>query len=326
MHLVSIILKEGQNILSFMGKNKKLLLVHSAMEDVNVDESVNIMLSPQFYTLKKETLPVKYAYQAKKIAPSLFEGLLENKDSYEYAVFKTEEGWDFVAYNIEQITTFLASKGITPEKIAKVYFAQEAVSTFSSPMILNKKEALTVLDDTVVMVPSMAVNTGSTDTLKFDDSFTPSKGGISVKGGSIPSLFTQQQAYTLAIVFLLFAGMFFIEGLRYGGNDNGMQEELDVLYKEYPSLKSSYTRQDAIDKYHTMDQKERQKRDAIKSISNMIFKGVTLKYVNVNDKKIHAEFFCSNDKAKKQLQALAKKSHFKTSSKVAHQLILEEVL
>jgi hypothetical protein len=59
-----------------MGNNKDLLLVHSAMERVTLVESVNVMLTPQFYTLKKEALPVKYAYQAKKIAPSLFEGLL----------------------------------------------------------------------------------------------------------------------------------------------------------------------------------------------------------------------------------------------------------
>ena len=309
-----------------MGKNKELLLVHSAMEDVKVEESVNIMLSPQFYTLKKEALPVKYAYQAKKIAPSLFEGLLEDKGTYEYAVFKEEEGWAFVAYDIEQITSFLASKGIAPEKIAKVYFAQEALHAFSSPVALNEREALTVLNDTVVVVPKMALNQENVSMLKFDDTFTPSKGGISVKGGSVSSVFTQQQAYTLATVFLLFAGMFFVEALRYGGGENNNQEELSTLYESYPSLKSGYTRQGIIDQYRTLDKKERYKRDAIKAISHMIFKGVTLKQMSVDDKKFQAEFSCTNDEAKKQLEVLAKKEKFNTSSKKAHQLILEGLL
>jgi len=300
--------------------------VHLAMEHIKVNESVNIMLSPQFYTLKREALPVKYAYQAKKIAPSLFEGLLEDKGSYEYAVLKEEEGWAFMAYNIEKIRAFLLSKGIAPEKIAKVYFAQESMTAFSAPVVLNEKEALTVLDNTVVVVPRVALNSEGTDTIKFDESFTPTKGGIGVKGGSVSSFFTQQQAYTLATVFLLFSGMFFAEGLRYGGNDNDKQEELAALYETYPSLKSTYTRQDAIDKYHIIDKSERQKRDGIKTISNMIFKGVTLNYINVNDKKIQAEFICLNDGAKKQLKALAKKSHFNTSSKKANQLILEVAL
>ena len=301
--------------------------MHLAMEHINVDESINIMLSPQFYTLKREALPIKYAYQAKKIAPSLFEGLLDNKGTYEYAVFKEEDDWGFVAYNIEEITTFLTSKGIPPEKIAKVYFAQESVASFSLPVVLNEKEVLTVLDNTVVMVPKMALNLEDIRTKKFDDSFTPKKGGITVKGGTnIPSLFTQQQAYTLAMIFLLFAGMFFIEGIRYSGNDNNGQEELNSLYETYPALESSYTRQDIIDKYRPIDKKERQKRDAIKSVSSMIFKGITLEHININNKKFQAEFICANPGAKKQLKDLAKKSHFNVSSKASNKLILEEAL
>jgi len=52
--------------LNFMGNNRELLLVHADMEHVSLSQSVNIMLTPQFYTLKKEPLPVKYRYQAKK--------------------------------------------------------------------------------------------------------------------------------------------------------------------------------------------------------------------------------------------------------------------
>ena len=66
-----------------MGSNKELLLVHASMEHVSLTHSVNVMLTPQFYTLKKEALPVKYLYQAKRIAPSLFDGLLEEGRSYE---------------------------------------------------------------------------------------------------------------------------------------------------------------------------------------------------------------------------------------------------
>lgn len=39
------------------------------MENISLDESVNVILTPQFYTVKKEELPIKYLYQAKKIDP-----------------------------------------------------------------------------------------------------------------------------------------------------------------------------------------------------------------------------------------------------------------
>ena len=48
-----------------MGNSKTLILAHSAMDEVTLSYDVNVMLTPQFYTLKKEPLPVQYAYQAK---------------------------------------------------------------------------------------------------------------------------------------------------------------------------------------------------------------------------------------------------------------------
>ena len=56
------------------------------MKEHSLSHSVNIMLTPQFYTLKKEKLPVRYLYQAKKIAPSLFDGLVEDIQKYDYLV------------------------------------------------------------------------------------------------------------------------------------------------------------------------------------------------------------------------------------------------
>ena len=60
--------------MNFLENTKELLLAYPSMKQVTLSESVNVMLPPQFYTLKKEALPLRYAYQAKKIAPSLFEG------------------------------------------------------------------------------------------------------------------------------------------------------------------------------------------------------------------------------------------------------------
>ncbi|HFQ60869.1 MAG TPA: hypothetical protein ENK39_01035 [Epsilonproteobacteria bacterium] len=294
-----------------MGKDKKLLLVHTSMESVSLDESVNVLLTPQFYTLKKESLPVKYAYQAKKIAPSLFDGLLEEGGHYQYMVMKEEETWVFIAYDLERITAFLESKGLTADKVSKVFFAQQAVHAFTAPLALNEKEALVVLDDTVVLVPRMALGSEEKPTLAFDSSFTP-KGGVSLQGGS-RSIITQKQALSLAAVFVLFAGMFLVEGSRDGGENESALEELESLYTSYPALQSSYARQGIVDKYRNVDTKERKKRDAIKAFAGMIFKGVTLTALQVNEKGFQAQFSCANTEVAKRVKALAKKAHYNTA-------------
>jgi len=317
--------KEKQNILSFMENSKELLLVHRSMENVELSSPVNIMLTPQFYTLKKELLPVKYAYQAKKIAYALFEGLLEKEGSYDFLVSQEEENWVFIAYDMEKITAFLKEKGFKEGDVSKVFFAQQSVEKFTKPCLINTKEALVILDDTVVLVPLGALGTDVSSTLNFDESLTPKK-GVSLEGIS-SSIFTMKQTVMFSLVFILFSLMFFVEGLRYGGESQSTEEELQALYTDYPSLQSAYTREGIVDKYRNIDKAERAKRDAVKKLSSMIFKGVTLTSLSIDQKKVKANFSCSSKKIAQRVENLAKKAQFTvTKTKLKNDLHLEVTL
>ena len=308
-----------------MGKTKELLLAYPTMQSVVLQESVNVMLTPQFYTLKKEALPVKYAYQAKKIAPSLFEGLLEVGGNYDYMVFKEVDTWVFIAYDINKITDFLASKGIEASMIAKLFFTQQAVEFFTLPLMLSEKDALVVLDDVVVVVPRIALGEDEKPSLVFNNSFTPQK-GVSLQG-EIGSILNKKQAYTLASIFMLFTILFIAEGVRYSGESEAGEEELQSLYEAYPSLESSYTREGIVSKYRKIDQKERSKRDVVKILGSMIFKGVTLTMLHLDEKKFKAQFSCADAQVAKRVKALAKKAKYNTSKvKGSHDLSIEGTL
>jgi hypothetical protein len=291
-----------------MANTKDLVLVYPTMDRLDLKESVNIMLSPQFYTLKKEILPIKYAHQAKKIAPSLFEGLLDGDGNYEYAVFREEEEWVFVAYDGEEIKVFLRSKGIKEEQVEKVYFAQEALGSFTHPMSLGENESLVVLENTVVVVPLMALEDRK-PTLSFGNTFTPKSGGVTFKSKSV-SVVEEKESWMIAAVFALFAGMFLIEGLRSGGDDEAVKEEMQVILEEYPALESTYTRLPELKKYRALDKDEREKRETIKSFSSFIFKGVVLTAMNVNEKGFYGQFECADATVVKKVQALAKKKNY----------------
>lgn len=291
-----------------MGSNKELLLIHASMENISLSSVVNVMLTPQFYTVKKETLPVKYLYEAKKIAPSLFDGLLEAGRAYRYLVFKEEENWVFIAYDPEKISDFLLSKGIRPEQVSKLFFAQQALASFSAPVLLGKKEALVVLDNTVTVVPR-AVLGEETQPLVFDRSFTP-RTGVSLEG-AYGSVFNLKQALVLAAVFIGFAAIFFAEGLRYG--NAAETEEMQRLLEAYPSMQSGIQRKNIAEKYRMIDTAERKKREMIRVLSKMIFKGVTLTSFILNEKHFKAQFSCSNDKVAKRLKELAEKEKLHTS-------------
>ena len=277
------------------------------MAQQKLSQSVNIMLTPQFYTLKKEKLPIKYAFQAKKIAASLFDSLLENPHSYDYFVYKEEDNWVFIAYKQEQIRTFLSSKGIEVENVGKIYFAQQSVNLFTKPVLLGQGNALVNIDKSVVVLPSVALDS-DVKTLNFDDSFTP-KNGIALEG-SFNSFLTYNQALGVASLVTVFALIFFVEGWKYSSASDDIKIEVRELIEEYPALASQYTRQSVATKYKSIDTKERRKREMIKTLSGMIFKGVKVNTFSMNDKSFNVMFNCENVKVAKELKKLARKVGF----------------
>ena len=280
------------------------------MEVQTLSHSVNIMLTPQFYTLKKEELPLKYLYQAKNIAPSLFDGFLEDAHKYNYLVYREENEWIFIAYDLVAISDFLVSKGIKLEQIGKIFFAQQASSSFTAPVLLGEREALITLDNTVVIIPKIALDEKS-EVVLFDDSVTP-KTGVTLQG-THGSLLSQKQTIGLSVFFILFAFMFFVEGWRYSHDSQGTQEEMQMLLDEHPSLQSQYTRESISAKYKTIDKNERKKRDIVKTLAGMIFKGVKVGSFSLNEKVFQVEFICSDAKVAKRLIQLAKKSEFNSA-------------
>ena len=310
--------------MSFLGNSKALLLAYSGMEKQSLSHSVNIMLTPQFYTLKKEELPLKYLYQAKNIAPSLFDGFLEDAHKYDYLVYREENEWIFIAYDLEAISDFLISKGIKPEQIGKIFFAQQASSSFTAPVLLGEREALVSLDNTVVVIPKIALDEKS-ETLVFDNSFTP-KTGVTPQGAH-SSVLSRKQTIGLAAFFMLFAFMFFVEGWRYSHDSQATQEEMQMLLDEHPSLQSQYTRESIAAKYKTIDQNERKKREIVKTLAGMIFKGVKVGSFSLNEKAFQVEFICSDAKVAKRLIQLAKKSEFNSAKIMTGNVIhIEEKL
>ena len=295
-----------------MEKTKELIFIYSEMKriDNTYASGVNIMLSPQFYTLKREQIPVKYTYQAKRIAPSLFDGFLEDAEAHKYFVYKEEDMWLIIAYHPEEIKAFIESKGLSAEKIVNVYFAEQIAESLMHPVLLGEREAMVNLGGTMTVVPQDALKS-SERTMTIDDSMKPKK-GVTFEGRG-KSLISSNEAYTLAGILLLFCVIYFVEGSRYSSNDATLEKEMQILLEDYPSLQSSYTRKNIAHKYRAIDKKERKKREIIKALSHMIFKGSTLKLLTISDKRFKAQFACKDERVANKLKELAKKEKFNTS-------------
>ncbi len=293
-----------------MGSNKPLLLVHRGMLPVDRDTVYEIMLSPQFYTLKRENLPLRYRHQAKKLAPSVLENLLSSDQDYEYYVFKDGDEWVFIAYAPTEIIDFLALKGLETERVSKLYFAEQSAEKFEMPVVLDENDALINVQHTATLVPRVLLDE-ETEYQDFSDSFKP-VGGVSFSSAA-HSIIGKKQAWTLGAIFLLFALMFIVEGIRYNQAILTIQNQVDEILLDYPALQSQYARKNITQKYRKIDKGERHKREVLKGLSRLMLPGVEIENLSMDTKHFLVILKFPDEKSLLRIKSLAKERAYKSS-------------
>ena len=296
--------------MNFTQSSKPLILVHKAMEVSQQTSLVNIMLSPQFYISKQEELPVKYLYQAKRLALSILEELLDEDKNYRFHVFKRANAWVFIAYDLESIEQFLLSKGIYASNVSQMFFAQDYLDDFTKPVLLESGELLTTMHDTVVLLPKMLVDT-SRYYAPFDSQIQLKEGvSFSLNSGS---LLGQKESVLLTLLFLSFSIILGIEGLGYKSVVSTMNEEVATVLNEYPSLQSQYARDNIAKKYQKIDSIERHKRELLKSLSMLVISDVKIESLDLDSKNFVAVFSSQTPRTLLKISSLAKKKEYKVS-------------
>lgn len=277
--------------MNFLKNEKQLILIHKDIEDNSSSNNIDIVLSPQFYTIKKvkkSDMPVKNKYQAKKVATSVFSGLLEENKEYSYFILDEDEYWSFIAYAIDDIIIFLNSKKFNLNNISKFYFIEQAKDKFNGTIKLTEVNSLTKLNDMIVVMPN-EVFSFEESFIQFTNEFKGKK-GISLNHGSDKDYLSETETLILSIVFIIISFISFYEGTLYSNNNIAIENKINLLLEEHPAYTSSYSRDSVLSKYRLIDKKEKIKRESLKNISGLISKNVSIKGLDINEKRIIASF------------------------------------
>ena len=133
-------------------KKYKTVFLDIKSSDINIDERVNIVLSPSFYWVKKVSLGVKHLRDIKKVLPSIFEDSLP-EGNYSYSAYKKRGEFIIFAYEDKFILDTLSNLGISASNVANIYFAQSEFENIEDAFKINEEEALNLKDGLVVVVP-----------------------------------------------------------------------------------------------------------------------------------------------------------------------------
>jgi len=294
-----------------MDKNNRLF-IHRNMKPVTVLNSVEIILTPQFYTFLRENLEIRFAYQAKQIAQSLFDDYLDGSKSYQYHVYKCQNDWCFFAYNIEEIDSFLESIGIERHRVSKIYFAQQLEEQLIEPIKLSDTQVLQTIDGTVTLIPSKLMKANTTYNRAFSIEEQKLTSGISM-GASLDSFISLKETIILSSLFLILGTVFIIEGSRIKSSISTNEETLSKLFEQYPKYTSLRLRENILSKYKPIDKNERIKRQYVQDISKLLSGESQLEDLELTPKIVKATIKTANSNIANQVKRNAKAKKFKTS-------------
>jgi len=270
--------------LTFLDTKAPLLLLYREIEELPDLPRYDLVLSPQFYVMKHEDLPVKYPFQAKKLAPSVLEDLT-GEGALTYEVLPENNGWTFFAYDREALSNFLYIKGGSIDRVGHIYFAEQLRDQLEPPIALNENKVLARVNDTATVVPSRLL-AGSESFQTFDETMRPEK-AFPLKHNHNSVLNTRQTLLLAGALSLLGLG-YAAEGYRYGRNIKIQEQHLEKQLDAHPALRSSYAREATYKKYTALNTQQRRIRDRIKAISRLTGKETKLNSLNIDTKGYQA--------------------------------------
>ncbi len=312
--------------MSLFNSNGVLILLHRELSSVEKAPLYDIILSPQFYISRREQLPVKSTFQAKKLAPSILEEYLSSEYDYEYLVEKDGDSWLLYAYSPREIEEFLMSCcDIEKHKIGKIYFADQLKSRLSKqPIGVDEQNALTLIDDRATIVPRSIID--SDNYIKFTKGLRPDKSfKYNSYSNSSGNDAISKEYIMLSVLLILLSLAFLIEGFDYKKSLKIENNKLSDIYNKYPQLQSKLTRDSIGEKYESIEKSERAKRELLDTLSQLTSKKSILTKLEISDNRYTANF--KVDKAEiKRVKSIATASNLKVTKADSSLLTIEGVL
>ena len=188
------------------------------------------IISPEFYWIKKQKLPVKSLSKAKRLAPSIFEGSLP-EGNYRYEVRKSGDEFIVIAYDPDKISQKLKEVFPAKSKVLDIYFAQDALGSIKECVSIDERSALTNLDGILVQVPRKCSNTTSTITKYLDSADLRSK-RVSL-GSSSNELFEKRDVIILSTLFGVILLSNLLGYISYKRDLKKLDEKRSQIIKEY---------------------------------------------------------------------------------------------
>ena len=309
--------QKGQAILKLPTSSKKsvkTLFINRQERITLTDEKVNIVLSPAFYWFKSEELPVKSVAQAKKLAPSLYDGTIPD-GHYSYHVTKRDECFWIFAYDDAYIVSKLTELGIKSAQINQIYFAQSECFDLIEPLKIDDTFALVADENILSMVP-LTYLSGALSSEEYFSKHTFSKEHISLNFFQ-NNLIDEKYIYRLIALSVTFIFIYFANYMILRKDLRQALGEEYAITEKYKLPATSFELNGLQRSLKTKEKRQLTYRENVKKLLSLtLLSGEYVKKLEVSDKKASYEIVMKEPKRAEAISAMVKKSFQITSAKV----------
>lgn len=311
-----------QKLFSKKKSNSKILVFIDKDNSVALQTNVEVILSPTFYWVKKEQLPVKKATQAKKLLPAIFDGSLPEGE-YKYIAENAEEsGWFYIyAYDELKIADELESLNVDLSKIKKIHFAQSYIKECEKAVDLNNGYALVNDNGILCRLPKSLVN----ESIPLENFLK------SAKKHKAPSIFISKRLpfsvdpstlIKFAVAIFIVAVLYVAEYAIYLKTYNDLLSKNSSLYEKYNIPKTGYQRRARIKKLESIKSEIISQREILSKILRVPLnrKDEFIQKLSISGKRVAMEIVLSNnqnaEKIKRHLERFLNLKSVKVKAKI----------
>jgi len=264
--------------LSWAESEKPLIPLHRGMHPMNRPTAkIDLLLAPDLYLMKREELPVRFAFEARKIAPAILEELGAG-EGWQFEALRDGPSWLLFAYDPQQIAEVLREAGIRPPQIHRLYFAQQFRDQLSHPLALDSEKSLVDLNGTVTLIPR---HLQGGDPLETTLDLSRPASSFSLRGIQNPGTPERSVAMMLAALLVLLGLAWSIEGWHFHRAAAELKKPLDHVLEGHPALASSITRRNIYQRYRQLDQPQRRLRTLLQRLGTLIGKDARLTHLSI---------------------------------------------
>jgi regulator of replication initiation timing len=231
-------------------------------EEFKLSKQVDVVLSPQFYWVRREELKIEKERDALKVAPATFESQFDSLENISFLALKSgENSYLFIAYNIVDILNRLESEfGISEKEIGNIYTAQTEFFETEQALSSSSEKLLVVVDGIVSEIVNHSQNSSVESANEYLSRTSRSQYSMKFRGARDDT--SKGRAFLYASVIPLFLSLSLgVDIWKISEEKSILKAEIEKKRERYNLPSTSFQMKSIKNRFFQIEREQKKVRD-----------------------------------------------------------------